>query len=68
MKTFEQMFSDVIDHTNGTVVLDEAKFKSIQIDALKSCVALCSLGHLKTSGDISEAIGYRLWKLENNKE
>lgn len=36
MSTFEEMFSDVIDRTNGTVVLDEKKFKEIQEDALRT--------------------------------
>lgn len=68
MKDFQLMFRDVIDRTNGTVVLDEKKFTEIQIDTLQSCLRLCEMDHLKTSTDVADSIRYYLWKLENGKK
>jgi myo-inositol-hexaphosphate 3-phosphohydrolase len=35
MKTFEQKFYDLIDMTDGSVVINEAVYKQIQLDAMK---------------------------------
>lgn len=45
MKTFEETFKNVIDMTNGTVMLNEKKFAEIQQDILNDCIRICKEGY-----------------------
>ena len=55
MKTFEDMFGDVIDRTNGTVVLDEKTFKEIQGNVLRTAADIAH-GCESFGGKSSKAI------------